>query len=86
MGVCQAYPKNSPEGSEDFYDCFLFEDARCNGKNTDEEYEKFVRELMGYVIGVDIPAATNMRNEKLKQVHQSLNELYEIVNIIATNL
>ena len=37
------YPKNSPEGSEDFYDCFLFEDARCNGKNTYEEYEKFVR-------------------------------------------
>ena len=81
-----AYPKNSPEGSEDFYDCFLFDDSRCNGKNTEEEYQKFVRELMGCVIGVDIPTATNLRNEKVKQVCQSLKELDEIVNIITTNL
>jgi hypothetical protein len=81
-----AYPKNSPEGSEDFYDCFLFEDIRCNGKNIEEEYRKFIQELMGCVIGVDIQIATNLRNEKVKQVRQAQKELDEIVDIITTNL
>lgn len=80
------YPKNSPEGSEDFYDCFLFEDIRCNGKNIEEEYQKFIQELMKCVIGVDIQIATNLRNEKVKQVRQAQKELDEIVDIITTNL
>lgn len=77
-----AYPKNSPEGSEDFYDCFLFDDIRCYDKDIEEEYQKFVRELMECVIGVDIPAATSLRNRKAQEAYLALKELDELDSLI----
>lgn len=79
-----AWPKNSPEGSDDFYDCFQFDgtDTTHKNKNIVVEYHNFIRELMGCVIGIDMPAAITLRNDKAQDVYRALKELDEVDNII----
>ena len=47
-----AWPKNSPEGSEDFYDCSQFWDYDYDYKHK-EKFEEFVHAILGSVVGVD---------------------------------
>ena len=47
-----AWPKNSPEGSEDFYDCSQFWDYEYDYKHK-EKFEEFVHAILGSVVGVD---------------------------------
>ena len=57
-----AWPKNSPEGSEDFYDCSHF--WRLYDYNHKEKFEEFVRAILGSVVGVDKPHLLALIEEK----------------------
>ena len=58
-----AWPKNSPEGSEDFYDCSQFWDYEYDYKHK-ERFEEFVRAILGSVVGVDKPRLLALIEEK----------------------
>ena len=47
-----AWPKNGPEGSEDFYDCSQFWDYDYDYKHK-EKFEEFVHAILSSVVGVD---------------------------------
>lgn len=75
-----AFPEK-PEGSEDFYDCILFHDYEYDNKHK-EAYENFVRELMGSVIGVDIPTATKEKEKLAAELKKNLDDFTEFEAII----
>lgn len=76
-----AWPKNSPEGSEDFYDCSQFWDYDYNYKHK-EKFEEFVHAILESVVGVDVPTVMNLRSEKIKELSLAFKELNELDNII----
>lgn len=76
-----AWPKNSPEGSEDFYDCSQFWDYDYDYKHK-EKFEEFVHAILESVVGVDVPTAINLRNDKAEEIKHSFKELDELDNII----
>lgn len=76
-----AWPKNSPEGSEDFYDCSLFWDYDCNYEHK-EKFEEFVHAILESIVGVDVPTAMNLRDEKIKELKCAFKELDELDNIV----
>ena len=76
-----AWPKNSPEGSEDFYDCSQFWDYDYNCEHK-EKFEEFVHAILESVVGVDIPTAMNLRDERVKELSLAFKELDELDNII----
>jgi len=76
-----AWPKNSPEGSEDFYDCSQFWDYDCDYKHK-EKFEEFVHAILESVVGVDVPTTMNLRDKKAKELRRAFKELDELDNII----
>lgn len=58
-----AWPKNSPEGSEDFYDCSQFWDYDYNFKHK-EKFEEFVHAILSSVVGVDKQHLLGLIEEK----------------------
>lgn len=76
-----AWPKNSPEGSEDFYDCSQFWDYDYDYKHK-EKFEEFVHAILESVVGIDVPTAMNLRDEKAKELKRSFKELDELDHII----
>ena len=58
-----AWPKNSSEGSEDFYDCSQFWDYDYDYKHK-EEFEVFVYAVLSCVVGVDKPHLLALIDEK----------------------
>ena len=58
-----AWPKNSPEGSEDFYDCSQFWDYDYNYEHK-EKFEEFVHAILESVVGVDKPRLLALIEEK----------------------
>lgn len=58
-----AWPQNSPEGSEDFYDCSLFWDYKYDYKHK-EKFEEFVHAILGSVIGIDNQHLLSLINER----------------------
>jgi len=58
-----AWPQNSPDGSEDFYDCSQFWDYDYNFKHK-EKFEKFVRAILGSVVGIDKPHLLSLIEKK----------------------
>lgn len=77
-----AWPENSPERSDDLYECFSFDSIDYPDKNLEEEYRRFVLELMECVIGVDITSMEKLRGKKDKEIKQSLAELKEIDDML----
>jgi hypothetical protein len=75
-----AFPEKA-EGSKDFYDCILFHDYEYDNKHK-EAYENFVRELMGSVIGVDIPTATREKEKLAAELKKNLDDFTEFEAII----
>ena len=61
-----AWPKNSPEGSQDFYDCSQFWDYDYDYKHK-EKFEEFVNAILGSVVGVDKPRLLALIEEKNKE-------------------
>jgi endonuclease IV len=76
-----AWPKNSPEGSKDFYDCSQFWDYDYDYKHK-EKFEEFVHAILESVVGVDVPTAMNLRGEKAKELRLAFKELDELDDII----
>ena len=76
-----AWPKNSPDGSKDFYDCSQFWDYDYDYKHK-EKFEEFVHAILESVVGVDVPAAKNLRNKKAKELGRTFKEINELNNII----
>lgn len=58
-----AWPKNSPDGSEDFYDCSQFWDYDYNYKHK-EKFEEFAHAILSSVVGVDKPHLLALIEEK----------------------
>lgn len=58
-----AWPQNSPDGSEDFYDCSQFLDYDYNFKHK-EKFEEFVRAILGSVVGIDKPHLLSLIEKK----------------------
>lgn len=75
-----AWPENTPDGSDDFYDCILFEEL--NFPNHKEAYENFMRELMTAVIGVDIPTATKEKEKLAAELKKKADDFTEFETII----
>ena len=73
-----AWPKNSPDGR---YDCSQFWDYDYDYKHK-EKFEEFVHAILESVVGVDVPTAMNLRDEKVKELRHTFKELEEIDNII----
>lgn len=76
-----AWPKNSPDGSEDFYDCSQFWDYQYDYKHK-EKFEEFVHAILESVVGVDVPTAINLRIGKMEEIKRSFKEIDELDNII----
>lgn len=59
------WPKNSPKGSKDFYDAFLF--GFGTGLTVDD-YDKFVRDILDCVLCVDNDQARELKDDLRKQM------------------
>lgn len=57
------FPKNSPEGSDDMYDCILFDDYKYDEKHK-EACENFIHSLVQTIITVDHDAMDKLISEK----------------------
>ena len=75
------WPKNSPEGSDDFYDCSQFWDYDYDFKHK-EKFEEFVHAILESVVGVDVPTAMSLREKKSKELRRTLKEIDELNDII----
>ena len=65
--------ENSPEGSDDFYDCFQFMDWCSEEEHHIEHFEDFVHELLRSIISPD--QIYNMKLEvELKEKRKQLNK------------
>ena len=69
-----AWPQNSPEGSDDFYECSLFQDYTYDNKHK-EVFEEFVREMLKCIIEPDE-----------EQVRKLILELRDEVALKQTNI
>lgn len=81
-----AFPKNSPEESNDHYDCFQFDNNECKNKNIFEKYKKFVCELMKCVKDVDLTNTIILYNDKLNKMEKTFHEMNLINNIILSKI
>ena len=67
-----AWPKNSPKGSNDFYDCSQFWDYDYDYKHK-EKFEEFVFEVLKSIVGVDQECLKN----KIKELQNEREKLSE---------
>ena len=76
-----AWPENSPEGSKDFYDCFLFQDYKYDNKHK-EVYENFIREIMGCIIEVDKEHLQKVKDNVVSKIEEFYKQLDIVTNIL----
>lgn len=76
-----AFPQNSPDGSEDFYDVAQFWDWDYEN-NHKKLFEKFVHAILESVVGVDVPTVMNLREKKSEELRHTFKEIDELNNII----
>ena len=69
-----AWPQNSPEGSEDFYDCSQFWDYNYDYKHK-EKFEEFVHAILGSVIGIDNQHLLSLINERTMERDKITREI-----------
>ena len=75
-----AWPKNSPKGSNDFYDCSQFWDYEYDYKHK-EKFEEFVFEVLKSIVGVDQEYLKN----KIKEQEEECEIITKNIEIL-TNL
>lgn len=75
-----AWPQNSPEGSDDFYDCSQFWDYDYDCKHK-EKFESFVRAILETVIGPDQEHVNKLKAEKIKEKREIERQIADIDNI-----
>ena len=76
------FPKNSPESSEDFYDCIQFSKWFEDEERPIEMYEQFVRELMECVCSPSKEYCTKLKTRILDGIKTELSNLETIDKII----
>lgn len=75
------WPKNSPEESEDFYDCAQF--YGCDyGNKCKETFEDFVHAVLESVIEVDKAHCKNLINRFQEEVDTKMKNIELLKNII----
>lgn len=82
--VLFAFPKNSPEGSNDFYECFSFyNDDFETQDQRNEEFQKFMGEMAGCVAGPSPTHCHELKNELMRnnrEILESISIIDEILN------
>lgn len=76
-----AWPKNSPKGSDDFYDCSQFWDYDYDYKHK-EKFEAFVHAIIATIIGPDHEYLKNLIKEKqaeLETLNKNISTLIELL-------
>ena len=77
-----AWPENSPEGSDDFYDCSQFWDWEQENKHK-ENFEAFVRAILKSIICPDKEYMNKLKDEmqeKKKEIEEQTNIINDIYN------
>lgn len=77
--------ENSPEGSDDFYDCFQFRDWYKEEEHHIEHFEEFVHDLLETVISPDRIYIMKLE-VNLKEKRKQTNKEIRIVNKILSKL
>lgn len=72
-----AWPQNSPEGSEDFYECIQFSDYKYNDKHK-EAYENFIHEIVKCIICIDHDSMDKLIREKMEERDRISREIAEL--------
>lgn len=84
IGDCLfAFPKNSPEGSNDFYECFSFynDDFETQDQRS-EEFQKFMGEMAGCVAGPSPTHCQELKNELMGNIREILESISAIDEIL----
>lgn len=68
------WPENSPEGSEDFYECVFFD-----GK---KDYAQFLSEFKHCIIGVDKEYGEKMKDRMLADVRDRMNDICLLCDVL----
>lgn len=72
-----AFPKNSPEDSNDFYECVQFRAYKYEGKQK-EAFETFLREILACVTG---PSYKHILQDKA-EIYNNINKEKEQIAIL----
>lgn len=72
------WPQNSPEGSEDMYDCILFRKEWGQV----EDFSAFINELKGCITGVDLKCADELRNEIMDEIEDKIGDMCRLAAIV----
>lgn len=76
-----AWPENSPEGSEDFYDCSQFYDWDYDNKHK-ETFEDFVHAVLESVIEIDEECTKKLIAELQKEVDTKMKNIESLKNLL----
>lgn len=76
-----AWPENSPEGSEDFYDCSPFYDWDYDNKHK-ETFEDFVHAVLESVIEVDEECTKKLITELQQEVNTKMKNIELLKNLL----
>lgn len=76
-----AWPENSPEGSEDFYDCSQFWDWDYDNKHK-ETFENFVHAVLESVIKPDKQCGEKLIAELQKEVDIKIKNIESLKNLL----
>lgn len=79
-----AWPQNSPEGSDDFYECSIFQDYTYDNKHK-EAFEEFVRAMLKCIIEPDEEHVKKLIFELRDEVALKLANLDFLNNLIDEN-
>lgn len=75
------WPKNSPEGSEDFYDCAQFYGCEY-GNKCKETFEDFVHAVLESIIEVDKVQCKNLINRLQQEVDIKMKNIESLKNLL----
>ena len=75
------WPKNSPEGSEDFYDCAQFYGCEY-GNKCKETFEDFVHAVLESIIEVDKVQCKNLINRLQQEVDIKMKNIESLKKLI----
>lgn len=76
-----AWPKNSPEGSEDFYDCSQFWDWDYDNEHK-ETFEDFVHAVLESVISIDEECTKKLIAELQQEVDTKMKNIESLKNLL----
>ena len=79
-----AFPKNSPKGSKDFYDCVQFRahEYECKQK---EAFETFLREILACVIGPSYKYIVQDKADIYNNINKEMEQLGILDKIMSDN-